>query len=107
MPASQHCSTYPFKNFNRQMKAIISSFLFYWFLVFPISYAVATAERPGKNRGWKAGVSRAVITPEGSMWMSGYSSRDRPAEGILHDLWAKALVLEDGDGKRAVMIATD
>jgi hypothetical protein len=41
------------------------------------------------------------------MWMSGYSSRDHAAEGKLHDLWAKALVLEDPAGKRVALITLD
>ena len=39
--------------------------------------------------GWKAGAAKVKITPEKPMWMSGYSSRTKPAEGTLHDLWAK------------------
>lgn len=56
---------------------------------------------------WKAGVGRAVITPSTPMWMSGYASRDRPAQGKLHDLWVKALALEDASGKRAVLVTLD
>ncbi len=56
---------------------------------------------------WKAGVGRAVITPTTPMWMSGYASRDRPAEGKLHDLWVKALALEDAVGNRAVLVTLD
>lgn len=56
---------------------------------------------------WKAGFAQAVITPENYMWMSGYGNRDRPAEGKIHDLYAKVAVLEDPSGKRAVFIATD
>src|SRR2546426_5993839 len=41
------------------------------------------------------------------MWMSGYASRDRPAEGTLIDLWAKALALDDGEGNRAVLVTMD
>ncbi|MCI0376920.1 MAG: neutral/alkaline non-lysosomal ceramidase N-terminal domain-containing protein [Gemmataceae bacterium] len=41
------------------------------------------------------------------MWMSGYSSRKAPAEGKLQDLYAKALVLEDAKGKRAVLVTMD
>ncbi len=41
------------------------------------------------------------------MWMSGYSSRDHAAEGKLHDLWAKTLVLEDATGGRAVLVTLD
>ena len=57
--------------------------------------------------GWKAGVARAVITPTTPMWMAGYATRDRPAQGKLHDLWAKAIVLEDASGKRVVLITLD
>lgn len=63
-----------------------------------------SAEEGGE---WKAGVARAVITPQEPMWMAGYGSRDRPAEGTLHELWAKALVLENGAGRRAVLVTTD
>src|SRR5260370_19478672 len=57
--------------------------------------------------GWKAGVARVKITPEHFMWLSGYSSRTKPAEGKLHDLWAKALVLEGPAGRRAVLVTMD
>ncbi len=39
--------------------------------------------------------------------MSGYGSRDRPAEGKLTDLWAKVLVLESSSGQRATLITMD
>ena len=39
--------------------------------------------------------------------MAGYAARNRPSEGTLHDLWAKALALEDGRGERAVLVTTD
>ena len=56
---------------------------------------------------WRAGVARTVITPQQPIWMSGYAARDRPAEGKLHDLWAKALALDDGEGHRAVLVTMD
>ncbi|MCA9132617.1 MAG: neutral/alkaline non-lysosomal ceramidase N-terminal domain-containing protein [Planctomycetales bacterium] len=59
------------------------------------------------EESWKAGVAKAKITPSQPMWMSGFASRDRPAEGTLHDLWAKALVLEDPAGQRAVLVTLD
>jgi hypothetical protein len=55
---------------------------------------------------WKAGVARAVITPEKSVWLAGYGSK-RPPDGKLHDLWMKALALEAAGGKRAVLITSD
>ena len=57
--------------------------------------------------GWKAGVARAVITPEQSMWLAGYAARTDPSDGKLHELWAKALALEDAEGKQSVLITTD
>ena len=56
---------------------------------------------------WKAGVARMVITPKETQWMAGYAARNHPAEGTLHELMAKALVLEDQNGQRVVMISTD
>ncbi|MEN6405929.1 MAG: neutral/alkaline non-lysosomal ceramidase N-terminal domain-containing protein [Thermoguttaceae bacterium] len=56
---------------------------------------------------FKAGVARKVITPTESIWMAGYASRTRPSEGVLHDLWAKALAFEDAHGQRLVIVTTD
>jgi neutral ceramidase len=64
-------------------------------------------EAKATTQAWKAGVARVMITPEESMWMAGYAARDRPSEGTLQDLWAKALALEDGRGHRAVLVTTD
>jgi hypothetical protein len=41
------------------------------------------------------------------MWMAGYAARTKPSDGAVHDLWAKALALEDPAGKRAVVITLD
>ena len=43
-----------------------------------------------------AGSGRVKITPTLPMWLSGYAGREKPATEELQDLWAKALVLEDG-----------
>ncbi len=56
---------------------------------------------------WKAGVAKVAITPSELMWMSGYASRTKPAEGVIHDLWAKAVVLQDPAGHSAVLITLD
>ncbi len=57
-------------------------------------------------QSWKAGVAKAVITPEKAVWLAGYGSKRVP-DGKLHDLWMKALALEDAVGKRAVLITSD
>ncbi len=56
---------------------------------------------------WKAGVATAVITPEQSMWMAGYAARTKPSEGKVHDLYGKALSLQDTEGTRLVIVTTD
>jgi neutral ceramidase len=56
---------------------------------------------------WRAGAAAITITPETPMWLSGYVGRDKPAEGKLSDLHAKALVLEDPTGRRAVVVTMD
>jgi hypothetical protein len=55
----------------------------------------------------KAGVARKVITPSGPIRMAGFFARTRPSEGVLHDLWAKALALEDARRSRVVIVAID
>jgi hypothetical protein len=54
----------------------------------------------------KAGVDRAIITPEKGMYLIGFGDRVGGAEGILDDLTATTLVLDDGE-ERAVIIALD
>lgn len=56
---------------------------------------------------WKAGVATINITPEQPIWMAGYASRDRPAQGTGIELWAKALALQDADGRRRVLVTMD
>ena len=56
---------------------------------------------------WKAGAAEVKITPEKPMWMAGYSSRTKPSEGVWLDLFAKALALEDADGKHFVFVTMD
>lgn len=73
-------------------------------LILAVCGSTAHAE---DRTGWKAGVAKIVITPERPMWMSGYAGREKPAIGKLHDLWAKALVLEDARGKRGVLVTLD
>jgi neutral ceramidase len=55
---------------------------------------------------WKAGIAKAIITPEKSVWLAGYGSK-RPPDGKLHELWMKALALEDETGQRGVLITSD
>lgn len=58
-------------------------------------------------KDWSAGAAKVAITPDEFIWMAGYASRDRPADGKLTELWAKALVMEDGCGHRGLVITLD
>ncbi|MGE0755675.1 MAG: neutral/alkaline non-lysosomal ceramidase N-terminal domain-containing protein [Pirellulaceae bacterium] len=55
---------------------------------------------------WQAGTARAVLTPRTSVWLAGYGSK-RPPDGKLHDLWMKALALQDPAGRRVVLVTSD
>ena len=60
----------------------------------------------GDEPTWKAGVARAVATPETGVWLAGYGTK-RPPDGTLHDLWIKALALEAPGGERVVLVTSD
>ena len=57
--------------------------------------------------GWKAGTAQIIITPEKPIWMAGYGNRDHVSEGVLIDLRAKALALEDAKGNKVILITAD
>lgn len=61
----------------------------------------------GGEQIWKAGRARVDITPQQSTWMAGYALRESPSKGVLTNLWAKALALEDAQGNRAVLVTAD
>ena len=68
-------------------------------------FAVCTTANAQET--WRAGAAKVKITPEKYFWMAGYGARTMPANSKLTDLWAKALVLEDAKGHRAVLITLD
>jgi neutral ceramidase len=63
--------------------------------------------RGDKGAAWKAGLARIDITPEQPIWMAGYAARKHPSQGVLARLHAKALLLVDGNGERALLITAD
>lgn len=56
---------------------------------------------------WQAGAAKQVITPTTPMWMAGYGDRNRPADGTLNDLYARAVCLQDETGSRLLVITLD
>ena len=63
----------------------------------------AAAEAPE----WKVGLARVKITPERPVFLEGYADRTKPFDKVVADLYAKALVLEDRQGRRAVIVTSD
>ena len=67
----------------------------------PVAVANAT------DTPWKVGIARVNISPELPTWLSGYGARNHPANEKLDELWAKALILEDAQGNRGVLLTMD
>jgi len=67
--------------------------------------ASVSGEEPASP--WKAGVAAQVITPKKNVWLAGYAKRNTVSAGKVQDLFAKALALEDQDGKRVVILTLD
>ncbi len=56
--------------------------------------------------GLKAGAVRVDITPPVGVWLSGYGHRKKPSDAVEDRLYSKALVLNDGRTKIAI-VSTD
>ena len=69
-----------------------------------VAFALA---HPGLADGFKAGTASKVITPTEPLWMAGYASRNKPCDTKRHDLWVKALAIEDWAGNRCVLMTSD
>ena len=67
----------------------------------------STASMTAAQESWKAGAASTVITPPQYMWMSGYASRTTPAQGKIHDLYARSLAIQDPAGKTIVILTLD
>jgi hypothetical protein len=76
-------------------------------LVMSFGQSRATGQDQAPSYPWKAGAASVKITPEKPMFMAGYASRTKPSEGVELDLYAKALALEDADGKRLTFVTMD
>jgi len=76
-------------------------------ILFVFTFVAAVYPQAASQGLFKAGLAKVVITPEQNIWMAGYAARNKPAEGKIHDLHAKALALADGSGNRLVLVTTD
>ncbi|WP_236973843.1 neutral/alkaline non-lysosomal ceramidase N-terminal domain-containing protein [Membranihabitans maritimus] len=80
---------------------------FYIILLLTIFCPAIAIGESGDEMLWKAGTARINITPDESIWMGGYASRNHPSEGIRQDVWIKAVALEDRSGRKGVLVAMD
>ena len=60
-----------------------------------------------KAAEWKAATATVVITPKEPLWMGGYGGRTKPSEGKIHDLYVKALAIDDPEGNQIVIVTAD
>jgi len=60
-----------------------------------------------ENPEWLAGVASVKITPQKPVPLAGYAARTQPFESVDQDIDAKALVLDDQKGHRAVLVTID
>ena len=65
---------------------------------------VAAGAASALDTDWKIGLAKVKITPTEPVFLSGYQARDHPFEKVTSDLYAKAMSLEDRDGKVAVRL---
>lgn len=78
-----------------------------WIRLLGVLGAFALMSEGAMGAEMKVGVGRSVITPSYSIWMAGYASRTAPSEGKIHDLYAKAIAIEDESGTRSVIVTSD
>ena len=59
--------------------------------------------------GLRVGLARVCITPEEPVWLYGYAGKNRfrPFAGVLDDIHAKAMAVENASGEKAVLITAD
>ena len=71
------------------------------FLLFLFCYQICAGQEM-----MQVGISKVNITPKTPAYLTGYANREKPAEGVLHDLWAKAMVISNKHEK-IIIVTTD
>lgn len=61
----------------------------------------------GATPSWRAGTATVDITPDRSLWMAGFAARTQASQGVALPLHAKALALQAGDQRTAVLVTAD
>lgn len=69
--------------------------------------AAAAMQSAAMQSALYAGIGVADVTPAEPVRLAGWSSRDRPSEGVSHPLFAKALAVRDAAGHTGVWVTAD
>jgi hypothetical protein len=80
---------------------------FYHFGLVACLIWVAVSPLRAAEPEWKVGLAQVKITPDKPVFMAGYAARNKPFDKVETDLYAKAMVLEDSTGQRAVLVTSD
>jgi neutral ceramidase len=73
-----------------------------------LAFAAACAVLPSPAAtAWRVGLAQTKITPSEPLPLAGYAGRTGPFRGVEADIFAKALALDDGAGRRALLITSD
>ena len=72
-----------------------------------ISIILLLITLPSRATDFRIGIGRKAITPQFPIWLNGYAARTQASEAASHDLWAKALVIEDSQANRVIIATVD
>lgn len=73
-----------------------------------IGLLLATSTLPAADEpAWRVGLARRKITPQTPVYLAGYRERTKPFDVVVSDLYVKALVLDDSQGTRGVIVTSD
>ena len=78
-------------------------------LVAHVSVACSTTAAAGEEADLRVGLASVSITPDQPVWLYGYAgkARFRPFQGVLDDVYAKAMAIQGSHGEPAVLITAD
>jgi len=66
-----------------------------------------TGPASAEDAPWRVGLARAKVTPEEPIRLSGYGGRSKPSDGVLSDLYVKALAIEQPGSRPALLLTAD
>jgi len=78
-------------------------FFFKVHLLFMVILICEAVFCPASRAALKGGCAKVDITPPVEVWLSGYGGRDKPSDGVIDELYARALVLDNGSNSIAII----